>query len=396
MKVSALIPTYNRRNYIFRAIDSVLAQTVPVDEIIVVDDGSTDGTLEAIGSVYGPEVKVVRQENMGVSVARKRAIDEAQGEWVAFLDSDDEWLPERNAAFLRAVSIVPPKVALIFGDTRFVTDQGKGTTVFGENTLLIDHGPQVFDNPLSQLLWAADRTRPAVIQSSFIRRSVLTELRCFSEGLHHAEDLLATLQIASRYSFAAISPVVTNLYRTSDLTQTSLELKWNEWDDNRRAQLLAYALAARTTGAKEWGTLYADAVRGFCKWRAQRGLPIRGLALEQFRFGISIRSIAFFCGAMLGTHFFRVGFAAKRKLRSSTSGRRHLVKQPLFADNFRAGNGSVPALEGAREIRCNIAFQNASSRPESRLSSHWTFGLWLRMSNCSTRTTNIYSLTTKA
>ncbi len=136
MKVSALIPTYNRRNYIFRAIDSVLAQTVPVDEIIVVDDGSTDGTLEAIGSVYGPEVKVVRQENMGVSVARKRAIDEAQGEWVAFLDSDDEWLPERNAAFLRAISIVPPKVAWIFGNTRYVTDEGEGSTVFRDGRLL--------------------------------------------------------------------------------------------------------------------------------------------------------------------------------------------------------------------------------------------------------------------
>jgi glycosyltransferase involved in cell wall biosynthesis len=331
VKVSALIPTYNRRKYIFRAIDSVLVQTVPVDEIIVVDDGSTDGTFEAIGNTYGSCVKLVRQENMGVSVARKRATDEAQGEWVAFLDSDDEWLPDRNAAFLRAISIVPPRVALIFGNTRYMTDQGEGATVFEDNRLLIDHDPQVFDDPLSQLIWAADRTRPAVIPSSFIRRTVLMEMECFSEGLHHAEDFLATLQIASRYFFAAIPSIVTRVYRTSDLTESSLELKWNEWDDNRRAELLAYALAARTTGAEVWGALYADAVRGFCKWRAQRGLPIRGLALEQFRFGISIRSIAFFCGAMLGSHFFRAGFATKRKLRSLS----HPVETPRGAAAVR-------------------------------------------------------------
>lgn len=316
VKVSALIPTYNRRNYVFRAIDSVLAQTVPVDEIIVVDDGSTDGTVQAIAATYGSRVKVIQQKNMGVSVARKRAIDEAQGEWVAFLDSDDEWLPDRNATFLRAISVVPPRVALIFGDTLYVADQGEGTTVFGDNALLIDHDPQVFEDPLSQLVWATDCTRPPVIPSSFIRRSVLMEMECFSEGLHHAEDFLATLQIASRYVFAAIPSIVTRVYRTSDLTQSSLELKWNEWDDNKRAALLGYELAARTTGARVWGTRYADAVRGFCKWRAQKGLPIRKLAREQFRFGISIRSIAFFCGAMLGARFFRAGFATKRKLRS--------------------------------------------------------------------------------
>jgi hypothetical protein len=141
-------------------------------------------------------------------------------------------------------------------------------------------------------------------------------LKCFSEGLHHAEDFLATLQIASQYSFAAIPSVVTKVYRTSDLNASSLELKWNDWDDNKRAQLLGYGLAARTTGDRRWRALYENSVRGFCKWRAQRGLPIRKLAFEQFTFGISARSVAFFCGAMLGTRFFQAGFATKRKLRA--------------------------------------------------------------------------------
>src|SRR3954470_765888 len=107
MNVSAIIPTFNRRQYIQRAIDSVLAQTLPVDEIIVIDDGSTDGTAEAVEAWYGSRIRVIRQENSGVSGARRRGIQEARGEWIAFLDSDDEWIPERTAQLLHAAERVP-------------------------------------------------------------------------------------------------------------------------------------------------------------------------------------------------------------------------------------------------------------------------------------------------
>jgi glycosyltransferase involved in cell wall biosynthesis len=74
MKVSAVIPTFNRLAYIRRAIDSLLAQTVSVDEVIIIDDGSTDGTAEAVEARYGARVRVVRQQNAGVSGARRRGI----------------------------------------------------------------------------------------------------------------------------------------------------------------------------------------------------------------------------------------------------------------------------------------------------------------------------------
>lgn len=315
MKVSALIPTYNRRAYVFRAIDSVLAQTVPVDEIIVVDDGSTDGTAEAIRTRYGTRIRVFRQENMGVSGARKRAVEEARGEWAAFLDSDDEWLPGRNAALLKAASTVPPTVAWIFGNTEFVVDEGGGGTIFDENRLIIDGGPKVFTNPLSELIWDLSRPRACALWASFIRRSALMELECFSEGLCHGEDFLAGMQVASRYLFAAIPDVVSKCYRTSDLKQSSLEHNLRSSADGYRAGILAYALAARTAGANPWGKLHAESVRGLCKLRAQEGLPSRRLALDQFNFGISARSIIFAGAAMLGPLFFRGGSAVKRKLR---------------------------------------------------------------------------------
>lgn len=106
MRVSAVIPTYNRRTQVQRAIESVLSQTVPVDEILIVDDGSTDGTSGEISNRFGERVRLIHQENQGVSSARHRGIAESTGEWIAFLDSDDEWLPNRNALFLDAISAV--------------------------------------------------------------------------------------------------------------------------------------------------------------------------------------------------------------------------------------------------------------------------------------------------
>lgn len=111
MKVSAVIPTYNRREYIKRAVDSILAQTVPVDEIIVVDDElSTDNIESALNGWYGSQVRVVKQGG-GLSGARRRGVQEAKGTWIAFLDSDDDWAPNRNRQLLEAVSMVPEDVA---------------------------------------------------------------------------------------------------------------------------------------------------------------------------------------------------------------------------------------------------------------------------------------------
>jgi len=92
--VSVVIPAYNLGKHIARAIDSVLAQTHKPDEIIVVDDGSTDDTAGQIKK-YGDRVKYLYQQNSGASVARNTGIKAAKSQWIAFLDGDDEWLPEK-------------------------------------------------------------------------------------------------------------------------------------------------------------------------------------------------------------------------------------------------------------------------------------------------------------
>ncbi len=92
MQISVIIPTYNAAATITRAVDSVLAQSQPVDEILIIDDGSTDNTAEIVRN-YGEKIRYFYQQNTGVAGAMNYGIEQAKGEWIAVLAADDEWLP---------------------------------------------------------------------------------------------------------------------------------------------------------------------------------------------------------------------------------------------------------------------------------------------------------------
>lgn len=105
-EISVIIPTYNSSRYVTEAVDSVLAQTFDDFEIIVIDDGSTDDT-ETVMSRYLSPVRYVRQANGGVSRARNRGIEESRGRYVAFLDADDTWLPNKLEKQMEAIRKQP-------------------------------------------------------------------------------------------------------------------------------------------------------------------------------------------------------------------------------------------------------------------------------------------------
>src|SRR5690242_6042277 len=142
--ISAVIPTYNRRKYVVRAIDSVISQQSPPDEIIVIDDGSTDGTAELLHSTFGNSLKIIYQENAGVSAARRRGIVAASGEWIAFLDSDDEWTSGRLDVFRQAISQTKAELAWIFGDTQIIQDDDTGGSLFALYDLDLIGYPNIF------------------------------------------------------------------------------------------------------------------------------------------------------------------------------------------------------------------------------------------------------------
>ncbi len=113
--VSVIIPTYNRGWCLSEAIDSVLAQDFQDYELIVVDDGSTDNTREILNG-YEHEIIVLQQANKGVSAARNRGIAEAGGQLIAFLDSDDVWLPRKLS---RQVDFFKLNPEAVITQTRF-------------------------------------------------------------------------------------------------------------------------------------------------------------------------------------------------------------------------------------------------------------------------------------
>jgi glycosyltransferase involved in cell wall biosynthesis len=135
-KVSVVIPTYNRAKLIVNAIESVLAQTHPVREIIVVDDGSTDNTAQVLERYLGAQprlreiVRYFSQPNQGQSVARNKGVKEASGEWIAFLDSDDQWRPEKLELQLSALRKFEGKCQACFTDLQFVNDPHAKSSVF--------------------------------------------------------------------------------------------------------------------------------------------------------------------------------------------------------------------------------------------------------------------------
>jgi len=118
MRVSVVIPCYNAARFLRETLDSILAQTLPAAEIIVIDDGSTDDSA-AIAESYGPPVRAIRQPNQGESVARNRGIDEAKGDWIAFLDADDLWYPEKLEKQM-AVAAASPDIVCVHTNFRYI------------------------------------------------------------------------------------------------------------------------------------------------------------------------------------------------------------------------------------------------------------------------------------
>jgi glycosyltransferase involved in cell wall biosynthesis len=115
LAVSVIIPTYNRARLVVRSVRSVLAATSPGDEVIVVDDGSTDGTEQELASAFGARIRFVRGEHKGAGAARNAGLRAATNPLVAFQDSDDEWMPDK-LYLQRAVILARPEVVYCFTD----------------------------------------------------------------------------------------------------------------------------------------------------------------------------------------------------------------------------------------------------------------------------------------
>ena len=181
--ISVIIPLYNKASEIAITLHTVLAQSLQPREIIVVDDGSTDGSAEIVESFGSPLVRLIRQENRGVSAARNRAMREATGEWVALLDGDDMWGAEYLATVAEMIERWPKCGA--YG-TAFMIDDG-------ERQVKANYCQQegVVD------FFAESMTRYVLIPSATtLRRDLALQLGGFPEGMRMGEDQFLWTKIA--------------------------------------------------------------------------------------------------------------------------------------------------------------------------------------------------------
>jgi glycosyltransferase involved in cell wall biosynthesis len=238
--VSVIIPTYNRAALVKEAVASVLAQTCRDFELLVVDDGSTDGTPEALAA-YAGEIRVLsRPDRGGVSAARNAGIAAARGEWLAFLDSDDLWLPEkleRQMAFMEA----HPQLLLSQTEETWVR---RGVRVNPPQTHKKEGG-RIFLRSLERCL-----VSPSAV---VLHRRLIDDHGGFDEDLPAAEDYDLWLRLGWRYDVGLL-PESLIIKRGGHPDQLSGQWGLDRWRIQALQKLLAapdlpepYRQAARRT-----------------------------------------------------------------------------------------------------------------------------------------------------
>lgn len=283
--MSVIIPTYNRRELVLGAVRTVLAQTRPVEEILVVDDGSTDGTGDALKQAFGDRVRHVWQPNAGVSAARNHGLRLARGRFLALLDSDDAWLPEKTRLQVEWLQARPDH-GMVLCDVARVDAQQRQTDILRRR----DHLPEDGDI----LKWVL--LSPALVPASvMMRREVFETVGGFDERLATGEDLDFHLRVAARWKIGVVEQPLVRAMRGHD-GLSSLGRTYDDYvavieraaaaavgrvpeDDRRRALALAYARNARgMVHSRRWSDAWRLARKAWVH-ESQAGGRARLLAL---------------------------------------------------------------------------------------------------------------------
>lgn len=248
-RISVIIPVYNRAALVGRALDSVFAQTCRDYEIIVVDDGSSDGSVELLES-YGDRLITVRQANAGAAAARNAGIALARGEFIAFLDSDDEWCSDKLRCQVEYFD-VHPDVALVYTDMIEVVDG----YVESEAYLHCGAYSRTGEGDLYEALLHENFIFTPTVM---VRRTIFDGVGMFDTQLAICEDRDLWLRIARQFSIGFLDQPLTirhrhgtnlttnrELYMLSHLALFEKELAYSESHAPQFVPLIRKKLAAR-------------------------------------------------------------------------------------------------------------------------------------------------------
>jgi glycosyltransferase involved in cell wall biosynthesis len=212
--VSVIIPTYNKAAYLANAIESAIAQTFRDIEIIIIDDGSTDHTQEVLAR-FGDKIQVIHQSNQGASAARNAGLRKSQGNCIAFLDSDDQWLPDKLARQMPLFDL-DSQVGVVFSDTYYV---------YGER-IQPKTSFQLYP-PSSGFIFKCLYGKNFIpMLTTVVKRECFNQIGFFDENLRACEDYDLWLRISKFWKFIyATEPLA--LYRvTEGQISSQIERNW--------------------------------------------------------------------------------------------------------------------------------------------------------------------------
>ena len=240
--VSVVIPTYNRSRQVRVALESVLAQTYAELEVIVVDDGSTDGTGEIIQQLtsqhadHGKPIRYFPQGNQGPSVARNKGIEQARGEWIAFLDSDDVWLPDKLELQVQALQQFKGDCGACFTDARLVNDLGMDASSFHSFGIHFDRPVGIASDALLSI---AKTFCGFWLSTLLVRTDLARQIDGFDREVQCAEDRDFYFRLALVTPLAYINKPLVRTDRTAS-PAGSTNRPWDRWQVRLRSHQLMY------------------------------------------------------------------------------------------------------------------------------------------------------------
>jgi hypothetical protein len=250
-KFSVIMPLYNKAPWVRRAIDSVIAQRVEEWELIVIDDGSTDGGGDIVASMADPRIVLITQKNQGVSSARNAGILLARGDWVAFLDADDRWLPRCLIVFEGLMGKYPDAMWLAAG----FAEQEPGGQVWARGAIRVKE--RWSDSLIGDALTLLNAW-PFCVGSVAVRKWVFEEVGLFDEMLRVGEDPDMWFRIAMKFPAVAYSREIVAIYHWAPL---SLMRRGNVDVESQERLLARYKGELRTLSGERRGHV-REIIRG--------------------------------------------------------------------------------------------------------------------------------------
>jgi len=231
-KISVVIPTYNRAGKVQKSIESVLAQTLPDLEVIVADDGSSDGTEKALSQSYGNRIRYFFQPNQGVSAARNLGIQMAQGNWIAFLDSDDLWEKDKLEWQFKALERFSPHCGACYTDTRLFNNSETRTLFqMAEGDYRHEEPMGVNTDVLRLLVRPGGAGMVIHLSSLVVRADVLKKTGGFNRELGYGEDSELMFRLGMQTNFCYVNQPLVQFDRSPvESRHVGVSSDWNRTD----------------------------------------------------------------------------------------------------------------------------------------------------------------------